>query len=104
MKVARAAATLVFRLLVGAFGVFLIALAVFPIRAQTATQVELSDLERRITGVESLQLDHRLTSIEALLSSEDTWHRFSMGGIGALISERVARAIQKQRAQKEDEA
>lgn len=85
------------RIVAMAFGVFMLGLAVFPIRAQTAMQVQITELDRRITAFEALKLDHRLTSIEALLSSEDTWHRFSMGGIGLLISERAAaRLFRKQ--------
>ena len=97
MRIAKAAALYMIRILAGAFGLFLLAISVFPVRAQTAVQVEINELGRRMTGFESLNLDHRLTSIEALLSSEDVWHRFSMGGIGLLISERAAaRLFRKQ--------
>ena len=81
---------LLFHFFVASFAVLLIAVSVFPVvHAQTATQIEITDLERRVGNFETLNLDHRLTAIETLLSSEDMWHRYSMGGTGLLICERL---------------
>ena len=47
--------------------VLLIAVSVFPVvHAQTATQIEITDLERRVGNFETLNLDHRLTAIAKL--------------------------------------
>ncbi len=92
---------LLFHFLVASFAVLLSSLSLFPVQAQTVTQVQLTELERRVGAFEGLNLDHRLTAIETLLTSEDTWHRFSMGGTGLLIFERVFWVVRR-RKQPED--
>jgi len=87
----------VFHLMIGAYAVLLLGGSLV-VRAQTVQRYEVTELERRINSMESLNLDHRLTVIETLLldlQNSSTWSRFTMGGTGLLIAERVVAALRR---------
>jgi hypothetical protein len=106
VKSFRRALWLLFHFLVASFAVLLVLVSLFPLRvkAQSALQVQITDIERRVGNFETLNLDHRLTAIETLLSSEDTWHRFSMGGTGLLICERIFVTFRRRRVTSGEES
>lgn len=89
------AALLTFHILVGGYALFLLINATL-VHAQDPYQ--LAELQRRIGSIEGLNLDHRLTVLETLLQDVQTsnfLNRFTMGGTGLLIGERVVAAIRR---------
>lgn len=84
--------------LVSAYVVLLLTLSVAPIRAQSAVQMEINTLDKRINAIEGLNIDRRLAVIEQILMDlrdNNTMHRLTMGGTSLLIAERVYRAVRR---------
>lgn len=87
-----------FQTLVAAFALLMFTLSVVPMRAQSAVQMQINNLDRRVEAFEGLNVDRRLAVIEQLLMDlrdNNTLHRMTMGGTSLLIAERVWRAVRR---------
>lgn len=91
-----------FHILVSVYAVLLVMLSIESVvaKAQPVQQYQITEVERRVSSIETLNLDHRLTIIETILTELNTskiFDRLTMGGTGLLIVERVVMAMRKRK-------